>query len=301
MGMESMTATLITGAGTLARHLVSILPGKLRTLSRSEAGRESLRQTAGESVSVLAGDVCDPSRLELALRGVERVIHTAALKRIHLCEYDPEEAVRVNVEGTRAVIHACVRAGVKRALFVSSDKACSPSTLYGATKLCGERMWLASNSYNVTEFIAIRYGNVFGSAGSVVPLWREQADRGAIEITDPQATRFSITLQAAGELVVYALEHGAAGRLYVPVLPSYRLEDLARAFGGPVRVVGARAGEKQHEELIGHSESTQTVKEEGHYVIDPTRAPSGSRWSYSSGRNPWMLGVEELRAMIHGA
>lgn len=298
-----MAATLITGAGTLARHLITCLPGPLRTLSRSEDARDKLHKAHGSRVSVLAGCICDADRVALALRGCGTLIHAAALKRIDLCEQDPGEAVRVNVEGTRTLIQAAVAAGVERAVFVSSDKACNPSTLYGATKLVGERLWLSSNGYGKTKFTAVRYGNVWGSAGSVLHAWREQSKTGPIMLTDPTSTRFSISLQEAGALVRFALL-GEPGKLFIPKLPSYRLADLATAFtceyglaSKPV-VSGLRAAEKQHEELVGFNESLQTVEAKAHYVLDPAAKPEGTRWSYSSGHNPHMLGVDKLRDMI---
>lgn len=307
-----MTCILITGSGTLGTALAIALATdghKIRTLSRSEEKRLKLRNAIPAhlkgNVSVLAGDVCDAERLEIALRGVEQVIHTAALKRIDDCEYDPVEAVRVNVMGTRTLMSACIKMDVQKALLISTDKACAPSTLYGATKLCDERMWLCGKAYgeHPPEFIAVRYGNVFGSAGSVIHAFDGQAITGRLTLTDPTATRFHITLSQAVVLVMRALKYAQPGELYIPKLPSYRLGDLASAYmtersiKNDPEIIGLRPSEKQHEELIGHNESTAAKDAGEEYILDPSKVFCNKRWSYSSGRNT-MLGIPALRKLI---
>jgi len=243
----------------------------------------------------------------MALRGVDRVYHTAALKRIDLCEYDPSEAVRVNVLGTRTLIDCCVKSGIERALFVSTDKSASPSTTYGATKLCAERMWLAANSYSANKtphFVAVRFGNVFGSAGSVIPVFKEQKKLGRLTLTDPTATRFHITLTQAIDFILRAMKLALPGELYIPKLPSYILGNLASAFmvenGLTVEpeIVGLRPSEKQHEEMIGHNESTAARDAGDEYIIDPSKVFGDVRFSYSSGKNKKFLSVPDLRRLI---
>lgn len=308
-----MECILITGCGTLGTALALTLARqghKIRTLSRSEANRVKFKRAIPvalkDSISVMAGDICDSNRLDMALRGVTQVIHTAALKRIDDCEYDPAEAVRVNVEGTKTLINACVHSKIDKAILISTDKAASPSTLYGATKLCAERMWLSATSYSAggtPRFVGVRYGNVFGSAGSVIHAFNEQSKVGQLSITDPTATRFHITLPQAVALVLRAKDMALPGELYVPKIPSYRLGDLAAAYmiereiSANPEVIGLRPAEKLHEELIGHNESI-TAKDAGEeYIIDPSRVQSLDRWSYSSGKNK-LLGIPDLRKLI---
>lgn len=254
----------------------------------------------------MAGDICDGSRLDIALRGVDQVIHTAAMKRIDDCEYDPAEAVRINVLGTRTLINACLSSKIQKAILISTDKASSPSTTYGSTKLCAERMWLAAMAYSAgstPHFVGVRYGNVFGSAGSVLHAFNEQAKIGRITITDPMASRFHITLSQAVNLVLRAMKLALPGELYIPKIPSYRLGDLAAAYmtergiKNDPDVIGLRPSEKQHEELIGHNESTAAKDAGEEYIIDPSKVFGSDRWSYSSGKNKF-LGIPELRKLI---
>ncbi len=285
---------------------------RVRTLSRSEAGRGKLKNTIGrlklyaENISIQAGDICDPDRLKMAFRGVDYVIHAAALKRIDDCEYDPVETIRVNVEGTRNVIDASIHAKVRKAILISTDKACAPSTLYGASKLCAERMWLSANCYE-PHFVGLRYGNVFGSNGSVIHAFSEQKKVGQLRLTDPAATRFHITLDGAVDLVQAAIKIGRPGELHIPRLPSYTLEDLATAFMAEhgkdwkvPNVIGLRPAEKQHELLISRDESESIAAEsDGRYVLEPARVfPAKDRWEYSSGSNGIRLTVDQLRRLV---
>lgn len=311
---SSKPVCLITGGtGTLGTSLALKLADhgyKVRTLSRSEQGREKLKHLIqqhplhNENISILAGDVCDPDRLKLALRGVDIVIHAAALKRIDLCEYDPIEAVRVNVHGTAQVIQAAIAEGVSKAVLISTDKACAPSTLYGATKLSAERMWLSANVY-APCFMALRYGNVFGSAGSVLHAFQAQAHQ--LTLTDPDATRFHITLASAVELVCSMIQDGKPGELCIPKLPSYTLSDLATAFmatkdrpWSPPKVIGLRACEKKHEQLISIDESESLMKINLlNYALEPGKVHQpGHRWSYASDTNPDRLSVSALKEII---
>jgi UDP-N-acetylglucosamine 4,6-dehydratase len=203
-------------------------------------------------------------------------------------------------------MNVCIERGVQKALLISTDKASAPSTLYGTTKLCAERMWLCGNVYSAgltPEFVGVRYGNVFGSAGSVIHAFDEQAITGRLTLTDPTATRFHITLSQAVDLVLRALKFARPGELYIPKLPSYRLMDLARAFmteRGITQepdVIGLRPSEKQHEELICHNESTAAQDAEQEYILDPSKVFHDKRFSYNSGRNQ-CLGIPALRKLI---
>ena len=318
---ETRPVVLITGgSGSLGTALSFRLVNdgyRVRTLSRSESGRAKLltatqREPYKSSVSVLAGDVRDISRLELAMRGVDTVIHAAALKRIDMCENDPIEAIEVNVNGTRNVIQACLRGDVRKAVLISTDKACGPSTHYGATKLAAERAWLAANRYSRGDgpaFVALRYGNVFGSAGSVIHAFKEQERGGLLSITDERATRFNITMDHAVTIVRSAMNDGEAGDLFIPKLPAYRLLDLVHAycdeklFGIKSYVAsGLRPAEKLHESLISLDESESIAAEtSGGYILHPNKTHQDSkRFAYTSESGPFLV-ADELRGLIRAA
>lgn len=315
MGDKKQVVLITGGTGTLGTALAFRLVEdgyKVRTLSRSEAGRGKLRNTIGkmrlyaENISINAGDICDVERLRMVMRGVDIVVHAAALKRIDDCERDPVETMRVNVGGTMNVIEAAVHATVRKALLISTDKACSPSTLYGASKLCAERMWLSANCYE-PFFMGLRYGNVFGSNGSVLHAFADQKTCGQLKLTDPEATRFHITLDQAVDLIQTALRLGRPGELHIPSLPSYTLSDLATAYMAEhardwkaPQVIGLRSAEKQHELLICKDESEcVTASTDGRYVLEPARVVAGAnRWEYSSGTNGHKLTVDQLRRLI---
>lgn len=302
-----MNTYCITGGsgslGTALTHTLLAQGHKVRAIARNEHRIAALVQSVTPSLrgnlSAMCGDVRAPSRLRLAFRDVDYVIHAAAMKSVGQCEYDPGEAVLTNVQGTINVALACIENGVKRAVFISSDKACSPVNLYGMTKATGERLWLASNSYSAgigTEFVAVRYGNVWGSNGSVIRKWEEQ---GTITLTDPECTRFHLRIPDAVDLVLSALQVGVAGSLYVPLLPSYRLRDLASAASPQAKqvVIGLQPGEKLHECMVNEYEASHAVKEEGRIRIDPSLKGNGVK-EYTSGANTWRLTVGQLREEI---
>ena len=295
---------LITGGtgslGTaLTMHLLSA-GHKVRVLARNEHGHEVLRDKAGKQadrLSCFLGAVEDRARLELALQGVDYCIHAAAQKVITLAEYNPWECVQTNVIGTENVVAACIAQGVKRAVFVSSDKACSPVTMYGASKLCGERLWLGGNKYAAgkgTEFVAVRYGNVWNSRGSIFQAFQIQAQYGYLILTDPNCTRFHWRLEDSMAFVLAALADAPVGELWVPKLPSYRLGDLARAFmqaaglkKEPI-VTGLRVGEKVHESMISQDESCTVKTEaesraESRYQLTPGTVHAKGGWELQSG------------------
>lgn len=296
--------------GTALTHALLAQGHKVRSISRNEHRISALEASIPiehrSRFSALVGDVRDRYRLHRAFDRVDYVIHAAALKGVGRCEYDPAEAMKTNVIGTQSVADACLDARVKRAIFISSDKACSPHNLYGMTKACGERLWLASNRYSAgigTEFVAVRYGNCWGSNGSVIHKWGEE---GPLRLTDPECTRFHLRIPDAIELVLSVLRSGATGSLYVPLLPSYRLRDLADAYSAtrPREVIGLQPGEKLHECMVNENEARHSVREGERIRIDPTLAGDGMS-EYTSATNSekrpgtgWHLTVEELRREI---
>lgn len=261
------------------------------------------------------GSVTDQARLEQALHGVDFVAHAAAMKRIEVCEDNPAQAVETNVLGTLAVSRACIAAGVKRAVFLSTDKAAHPNTHYGATKLAAERLWVRANVYAAgtpTRFAATRYGNVLGSRGSVLGIWRRQATHaGEITVTDPDCSRFWMSIEDAVDLVLLAFREMRGGEVFIPKVPACPVLTLAQmvAPDTPYTVTGLRRGEKLHETLVSEDEARDCYDRGTHYVIEPERTwedvmhadiagqkvPEG--WSYRSDTNPEQLTVEGLREM----
>ena len=306
-----MTETyLVTGAtgflgSEITRHLLS-QGHKVRAFARNEHGHEALERSIPDEqkgrFSTLLGSVEDVSRLTRACRGVTYVIHAAAQKIVPLAEYDPGACIGTNVWGTQNVSRACLDAGVRRAVFVSTDKASSPATLYGASKLCAERVWLGSNRYSAgsgCEYVAVRYGNVWASKGSVLEAWA--GSKGKLKITDPQCTRFHIHRHEAVSFVLDALAHALPGELWIPKLPTYRIGNLCmafrRAFNLPAQpeIVGLRLAEKLHEDLISPHESIACKSQDEHkYILEPGRIHEQGGWGYSSGMPGHQLSVEEL-------
>lgn len=260
------------------------------------------------------GDVRDEQRLLRAMDGVDAVIHAAALKQVDTAEYNPFEAIKTNVIGGQNVINAAIDSGVEKVLALSTDKASSPINLYGASKLCSDKLFVAGNHYAAhgrTRFSVVRYGNVLGSRGSVVPLFRRLGPSGRLPITDRRMTRFWITLPQAVQFVLDAFERMDGGELYVPKIPSMRIEDLARAIAPEAQLeeVGMRPGEKLHEEMISESDSPRTIEFDDHYVILPVLAEWGEKipeggtpmepgTAYRSDINERWLDVDELRALL---
>jgi UDP-N-acetylglucosamine 4,6-dehydratase len=264
--IESKRVLITGGSGFLGRHLVSHLlnmpdgPDSVIVFSRGEHRQAEMRAEINDPrVRYFIGDVRDVDRLRMALRGVDVVIHAAAMKRVESCEYNPFEAVLTNVMGTANVSRACLEMGVSNALFISSDKAAAASTPYGKTKACGESIWLQANAYSGgggTRFAAVRYGNVANSQGSVIPIWAECMRKGEpLPITNGEATRFWFTAEGAVDLVLDTLAYMNGGELVVPELPTFKVADLAAAFGGPTREIGFRGQEKMHECMISADEA----------------------------------------------
>jgi UDP-N-acetylglucosamine 4,6-dehydratase len=287
-----------------------------RVYSRDELKQSELRTKFGDrQVRYLIGDVRDRARLTRAVQGADIVIHAAAMKQVEACEYNPFEAVRTNVLGAQHIVDACIDAGVPRVVALSTDKAVNPVNLYGATKLCQEKIVVQGNAYAAqrdTRFAAVRYGNVVGSRGSVVPVFRQQMARdGRITITDERMTRFWIMLPQAVDLVLHALENMHGGEVFIPKIPSMRVTDLADAIapGVPRETIGIRPGEKLHELLITADESRHAIDAGDVYVVLPEqpwwddkvgatgiRLPDG--FVYGSDTNDEWLTVAQLQGML---
>jgi UDP-N-acetylglucosamine 4,6-dehydratase/5-epimerase len=282
MEWNELTVFVAGGTGSFGKKFASVIlqkyrPQKLIIFSRDEMKQFEMRQQFAEYNSTLRffiGDVRDRDRLHRAMNGVDIVVHAAALKQIPSCEYNPFEAVMTNIMGSRNIIDAAIDCGVKKAILVSTDKAVNPVNLYGATKLCAEKLFVDGNAYSGakgTLFAAVRYGNVVGSRGSVVPLFAEQRKNGYITITDERMTRFWITLEDGVGLVTQAIEEMKGGEIFVPKLPSMYVVDLAKTIAkdAEVRIIGIRPGEKLHEVLISENEARHTLEFENHFVILP--------------------------------
>lgn len=323
---------LITGGtGSLGKRLVSRLlteyPGikRLVVFSRDELKQFEMAQefspTKFPQIRYFIGDIRDADRVARSLEGIDVVIHAAALKQVPTAEYNPFECIKTNVLGAQNLIEACINAGVKNVVALSTDKAAAPVNLYGATKLCSDKLFVAANNirgHHDIRFSVVRYGNVMGSRGSVIPFFMEQRKKGVLPITDPAMTRFNISLDGGVDLVLHALEHSIGGEIYIPKIPSYRITEVAEAIapGVPQTVVGIRPGEKLHEEMITASDAPNTIETEKNYVIVPmlyqeTRDDLMARYaahhhgkavpvtfSYNSGENTEWLSVDEMRALI---
>ncbi|MEJ1221492.1 UDP-N-acetylglucosamine 4,6-dehydratase (inverting) [Sediminicola sp. 1XM1-17] len=263
------------------------------------------------------GDVRDKDRLIRAFKGVDYVIHAAAMKHVHLAEYNPEECIKTNIGGAQNVVDACLATNVERVVALSTDKACAPINLYGATKLTSDKLFIAANNIkgdNPIQFSVVRYGNVMGSNGSVIPFFINKKKEGSLPITDPNMTRFNISLQGGVDMVMHALKYAWGGELYVPKIPSYRIMDVAEAIAPECDkpIVGIRPGEKVHEEMITPSDSLYTYDLGKYYAI----LPSTHKWrledfikefnakavplnfSYNSGENDEWETVDSLRKLI---
>ncbi|NTZ43427.1 UDP-N-acetylglucosamine 4,6-dehydratase (inverting) [Altererythrobacter sp. SALINAS58] len=263
------------------------------------------------------GDVRDEGRLRRALEGIDVVVHAAALKQVPAAEYNPFECIKTNVIGAQNVIEACLDSGVSRVVALSTDKAAAPINLYGATKLCSDKLFVAANNIRGPRdirFSVVRYGNVMGSRGSVIPFFLARKDSGKLPITDPRMTRFNISLDEGVEMVLWSIENAMGGEVLVPKIPSYRIGDVATAIAPDAEqeVIGIRPGEKIHEEMITASDSFNTVDMGDYYAILPGSADYTMEqycehrggemvepgFAYNSGSNPDFLTVEQLRDLI---
>ncbi len=321
MNWSEQEVLITGGTGSFGKKFVEIMlreyhPKRLVIFSRDELKQHDMR-AAGLDHSTLRyflGDVRDLGRLQRAFAGVTVVVHAAALKQVPACEYNPFEAIQTNVIGGRNVIDAAIDRGVRRVLALSTDKAVNPVNLYGATKLCAEKVFVQANAYagaQETRFSCARYGNVVGSRGSVVPVFLEQRKRGRITITDPRMTRFWLTLEQGVRFVIRALEQMHGGEIFVPKIPSMKLVDLAAAIapGCVVDCIGIRPGEKLHEVLLSEDEARNSVEVDDMYVIQPShpwwkkgnwihgrQLPQGFR--YTSDNNEQWLTNDQLLELI---
>jgi UDP-N-acetylglucosamine 4,6-dehydratase len=316
---------LITGGtGSFGRKFVEVMlreycPQKLIVFSRDELKQHEMRATGLDhpSLRYFLGDVRDQQRLERAFSGVSVVVHAAALKQVPACEYNPFEAIHTNVNGGKNVIEAAINCGVRRIVALSTDKAVNPINLYGATKLCAEKMFVQANAYagaQDTRFSCARYGNVVGSRGSVIPIFMEQRARGRVTITDARMTRFWITLDQGVRFVIRSIEQMHGGEIFVPKIPSMKLLDMAHAIAPDCQIdcVGIRPGEKLHEVLLSDDEARNAVERDDMFVIQPAQSwwrkenwkndaslPEGFR--YSSDSNSQWLTAEDLHKMVEGS
>lgn len=320
--LEGASVLVTGGTGSFGKQFLShalehLDPKRLVVLSRDELKQYEMRQRLGDDPRLrwFIGDIRDRRRLTRAMHGVDYVVHAAALKQVDTAEYNPTEYIETNIGGSQNVVDAAIDAGVKRVVTLSTDKASSPINLYGATKLCADRLFISANHYAAgyeTRFCVVRYGNVMGSRGSVIPFFQQLAAQGrSLPITDARMTRFWITLAQAVRFVVDSFDMMAGGELYVPRIPSMRIVDLAEAIapGSPWHEIGIRAGEKLHEEMIAADDSRRTLQLDDRYLVMPYVAgwgyeppahgkPVEDGWSFRSDANDLWLSTEELRDLV---
>lgn len=324
--LDDASIFLTGGTGSFGkafvRHVVeNASPRRLVIFSRDELKQFEMAQEFPESrypfLRYFIGDVRDAERVRRAMEGTDTVIHAAALKQVPAAEYNPFECIKTNVIGAQNIIEACLDAGVKRVVALSTDKAAAPVNLYGATKLCSDKLFIAANNIRGARdvrFSVVRYGNVMGSRGSVIPFFMGRRDHGSLPITDAAMTRFNISLDGGVDLVMWALNNAEGGEILVPKIPSYRVTDVASAIAPSAKhdVIGIRPGEKIHEEMITASDSPNTVDIGSYFAILPPADPDAidrycgrtggklvpSGFSYDSGTNDDFLSVEDIRALI---
>lgn len=322
MNQLSNASILVTGGtGSFGRAFIRHLldeggPRRVVIFSRDELKQYEMRAEFKDDSRLrwFLGDIRDVDRLKRAMHGVEFVVHAAALKQVDTAEYNPMEYIKTNVLGSQNVIEASLDAGIRKVVALSTDKASSPINLYGATKLTADKLFVAANNYGAaydTRFSVVRYGNVMGSRGSVIPFFRSLHEQGRpIPITDLRMTRFWITLEQAVSFVVDSFEMMVGGELYVPRIPSMRIVDLAEAIapGSPISEIGIRPGEKLHEEMIAADDSRRTVRLTDRYVVAPVLAEWGfpriegdklpDGFAYRSDSNDLWLSIDDLRSLV---
>lgn len=319
MNWQNQVVLLTGGTGSFGKKFARTLlqdyqPKKLIIFSRDELKQHEMR-VAGftdPALRYFIGDIRDRERLYRAMQGVDVVVHAAALKQVPACEYNPFEAVKTNVLGAQNIIDAAIDMGVKKVLALSTDKAVNPVNLYGATKLVAEKMFVQGNAYasGKTHFSCVRYGNVVGSRGSVIPLFKQQRARGEITITDKRMTRFWITLEQGVQFVIRCITQMRGGEVFVPKIPSMNIMDLAQAMAPECKIetIGIRPGEKLHEVLVAADEAGQALEFEDMFVIQPAHpwwntdtGLAGNSleygYSYASNTNTHWLTLDEIRAM----
>lgn len=327
LNLNGKSILITGGTGSLGKELTKTILTKwpqvkrLVIYSRDEQKQFQMAQDFPESeypaIRYFIGDVRDLERLKRAFFGIEYVIHAAAMKHVHIAEYNPDECVKTNIGGAENVIKACLSSDVKNVVALSTDKACAPINLYGATKLTSDKLFIAANNIKGNQdikFSVVRYGNVMGSNGSVIPFFMKKREAGFLPITDMSMTRFNISLAGGVEMVLHAMSNAWGGELYVPKIPSYKITDIAKAISPncELKVVGVRPGEKIHEEMITPSDSFNTYDLGKYYVILPTEPIWDLNefkktynaelvkpgFSYNSGENTEWETVESLRSLI---
>jgi UDP-N-acetylglucosamine 4,6-dehydratase/5-epimerase len=327
LDLNNKSILITGGTGSLGKQLTKTIIEKwpnfkrLVIFSRDEQKQFQMNQefpdTVYKNIRYFIGDVRDAERCRRAFKGIDLVIHAAAMKHVHIAEYNPMECVMTNVMGAENVINAALECGVENVVALSTDKAAAPINLYGATKLCSDKLFVAANNikgWNNIKFSVVRYGNVMGSNGSVIPFFMSKAKSGVLPITDTTMTRFNISLQEGVDMVLHAAETAWGGEIFVPKIPSYKITDVAKAIGPNCKheEVGIRPGEKIHEEMITSSDSFSTYDLGKYYAILP-QVPNfkldefikqfnakkvEQGFQYSSGTNAIWVGVEELRQLI---
>jgi UDP-N-acetylglucosamine 4,6-dehydratase len=325
--IENKSILITGGTGSLGKALTEDIltkyPNvkKLVIYSRDEQKQFQMAQEFPvfkyPQIRFLIGDVRDEERLKRAFKDIDFVIHAAAMKHVHIAEYNPDECVKTNIHGAQNVINACLETGVERVVALSTDKACAPINLYGATKLASDKLFVAANNitgWNPIRFSVVRYGNVMGSNGSVIPFFINKKKDGVLPITEPSMTRFNISLQGGVDMVMHALEYAWGGEIFVPKIPSYKIMDVAKAVGPECehKVVGIRPGEKVHEEMITPSDSFNTYDLGKYYTILSTQPKWNLKkfieefkatkvkigFAYNSETNDEWETVESLRNLI---
>lgn len=312
---------LVTGGtGSFGTKFTDIVlreydPKAVRIFSRGELLQMQMAQlfNGDPRLRFFIGDVRDRDRLHLAMNGVDLVVHAAALKQVPACEYNPFEAIQTNIMGAKNVIDVALQRRVQKAIAISTDKAVNPTNLYGATKLCAEKLFVQGNAYagqDAPLFSCVRYGNVIGSRGSVAAVFKEQRQNGKVTVTDRRMTRFWLTMEQGVRFVIHCIEQMRGGEVFVPKIPSMRLMDMVQGLapGCDVEYIGIRPGEKIHEVLLSEDEARQTVETEDMYIIEPAHASwnvkkwSGTRpadgFRYSSDTNDQWLSVENLLRLV---
>jgi UDP-N-acetylglucosamine 4,6-dehydratase len=321
MDWTDKTLLVTGGTGSFGKKFIETMlsdfhPAKLIVFSRDELKQHEMRVSGFDhpNLRFFIGDVRDVQRLRRAMNGVDIVVHAAALKQVPACEYNPMEAIKTNILGSSNVIEAALDAGVKQVMALSTDKAVNPINLYGATKLAAEKLFVQSNAYggaSGTRFSCVRYGNVVGSRGSVIPIFVQQRRNGRLTITDSRMTRFWLTLEQGVRFVIRCIALMEGGEVFVPKIPSTRIVDLARIIApqAELEVVGIRPGEKLHEVLVHEDEARTTLEREDMFVVTPTLplwqrdlqyegTPLPDGFRYASNTNPRWLSDEELRGIV---
>lgn len=325
MTLRYKTILITGGTGSFGKEFVKKILKKYKNIKKliifsrdewkqSEMSKE-LPETKYPCLRYFLGDVRDYERVKRAFKGVDLVIHAAALKQVPAAEYNPIEFIKTNVFGAQNIIEASIEENVKKVIALSTDKAAAPINLYGATKLCSDKLFIAANNYaGKSIFSVCRYGNVMGTRGSVIPLFLKQSKDGFVTLTDKNMTRFNITLEESINLVEYAIKHSIGKEIFVPKIPSYKLTDLAKAINNKIKfkIIGIRPGEKIHEEMITYDDSINTIENQKYYLILPSlnendlkkylknykAEKKGNFFSYNSRDNKRFLSISQLRNLI---